>query len=405
VVGRASFRAERAGDGGLRDGGGVSPSALAQRAEPCRITAERDRKKSRMASPGRARRRLRASQRGRSLASPSRNVSDTLRSHVAPKPEFVNASLPILRTVMDGLRAKVRDRAGRWLDRARAQAGSAAPVAAVWLDPAHALEFITKLRDGQVPPELERVGDQVQRIGERTFARLAKRWPALGDLIAEPAQAIRRRTRSVRKASATNGSTGPLDEAALELLVVQLVAAPNWQSRASAAEELAMLDGEGVLEALTRALRDPSVEVAISAIDALARRQDKASLDALRVVLDNHDGYFSPVTRVAALTALGRMLSDSELGPLVARVRDLDAEVSIAAIAVVADRKQTTAAEHLLPILRDTSGYFLPLVRLAATNALTKAGALTPQLAQQLLDREEAAAVRRVLERVAQCPP
>ncbi len=317
----------------------------------------------------------------------------------------MNAPLPILRTVLVGLRAKVRDRAGRWLDRARAQAGNAAPTAAAWLDPAHALEFITKLRDGQVPQELERVGGQVQRLGERAFARVLKRWPALGELVAEPANAIRRRRRSAPKSSPTNGSAEPFDEAAVERLVVELVAAPNWQTRASAAESLAQLDGDGVLESLARALRDPSVEVAIASIDALARRQDRASLDALRVVLENRDGYFSPMTRVAALSALGRMLSDGDLGPVVSCVRDLDAEVSIAAIAVVADRKQATAAEYLLPILQDTTGYFLPLVRLAATNALTRAGALTPQLAQQLLDREEASAVRRVLERVAQCPP
>jgi HEAT repeat protein len=322
-----------------------------------------------------------------------------------PRPEFVNAHLPILRTVLDGLRAKVRDRAGRWLDRARAQAGSAAPAAAAWLDPAHALEFITKLREGELPPELERVGGQVQRLGESAFARLLKRWPALEDLVAEPANAIRRRRRSAPKSSATNGSSGPLDEAALEMLVAQLVAAPHWQKRASAAESLAQLDGEGVFEALTRALRDTSVEVAIAAIDALARRQDNPSRDALRIVLDNRDGYFSPVTRVAALSALGRMLDDAELGPVMACVRDLDAEVSIAAIAVAADRKPETATEYLLPVLQDASGYFLPLVRLAAANALTRADALTPQLAQQLLDREEATAVRRVLERVAQCPP
>jgi hypothetical protein len=324
---------------------------------------------------------------------------------VTPNFPTVNASLPILRTALDSLRAKVRQRAGYWLERARAQAGNAAPSA--WLDASHALEFISKVRDGQLPGELGRVGGQVQRLGERAFGRLLERWPALAELVSEPANAIRSRRRNAPKTKAhpTNGSKGPLDEAALEVLVVQLVAAPNWQTRVSAAEALAQLDGDGVLQALTRALRDPSVEVAIAAIDALARRQDRASLDALRIVLDNRDVYFSPVTRVAALSALGRMLGDSDLAPVMACVRDVDAEVSIAAIAVVADRKRATAAEYLLPVLQDASGYFLPLVRLAAANALTRAGALTPELAQQLLDREQTTAVRRVLERVAQCPP
>ena len=177
------------------------------------------------------------------------------------------------------------------------------------------------------------------------------------------------------------------------------------RARARGNDALASVEGESVREALVRALRDPSAEVAITAIDALAQRHDRMSLDALRSVLDNADGFFSPVTRVAALSALGRIVSDGDLAPVVACVRDFDAEVSIAAIAVVADRKRSTAAEYLLPVLQDPSGYFLPLVRLAAANALIRADALTPELALRLLEGEHPSAVRRVLERVAQCPP
>jgi hypothetical protein len=310
--------------------------------------------------------------------------------------------------MMDGLRARilgtsfakqVQQRAGQW--RQRAQNG--APPG-LWLDPA---ELVSMLRDAPWPPGVERVGNQVQRLGERAFARMLARWPALSELVVEPGKAARKRKQAPAKPAPTTPVTDKrvLDETAIEVLVVQLVAAPSWQSRADAAAALAQLDGDGVREALNRALRDPSVEVAIAAVDALARRGDREAQDALRTALDNVDGYFSPVTRVAALAALGRMLSDDELGQIMACVRDLDAEVSIAAIAVIADRKRATAAEQLLPILQDSSGYFLPIVRLAAANALTRAGALTPELAQQLLDREQASAVRRVLERVAQCPP
>ena len=98
-------------------------------------------------------------------------------------------------------------------------------------------------------------------------------------------------------------------------------------------------------------------------------------------------------------------MGDSELTPIVTCIRDLDAEVSIAAIAVLADRNRAVAAEQLLPVLQDATGYFLPLVRLAAANALLRAGALDLELAQALLDREEPGPVRRVFERVAQCPP
>jgi hypothetical protein len=319
----------------------------------------------------------------------------------------VATNLPILRTVMDGLRARIRgfglakqvqQRAAHWFERNR-NGGSPN----IWLDPT---ELVSKLRDTPWPSGVERVGSQVQRVGERAFSHMLARWPALSELVVEPAKAARKRKRNSRPTATTPVTDNRLlDETALEVLIVQLVAAPSWQSRAGAAAALAQLEGEGVREALTHALRDPSVEVAIAAVDALARRGDRAAQTALHAVLDNVDGYFSPVTRVAALSALGRMVSDNELGQIMACVRDLDAEVSIAAIAVIADRKRATAAEQLLPILQDGSGYFLPIVRLAAANAMTRAGALTPELAQQLLDREQTSAVRRVLERVAQCPP
>lgn len=310
----------------------------------------------------------------------------------------------MLRSALSGLRAAVRERAGQWIDRARAQAGHAVP--AGWLDPATAMEFLAKVRDGQLPPGMERVSGQVQRLGERAFSRMLSRWPALGELVAEPVNALRRRKRvsSKRAERATNAPT-VLDEPALEVLVAQLVAAPHWQSRVSAARALAHLDGAGVVSALTRALRDTSAEVAIAAIDALARRPDSTSLEALRQVVDNLDGFFSPVTRVAAVSALGRLVGDAELGPIMARVHDVEAEVSIAAISVVADRNAAVAAEHLVPVLRDGSGYFLPLVRLAAANALVRAEALELRVAQELLEREGPGPVRRVLERAVQCPP
>ncbi|HKU44755.1 MAG TPA: HEAT repeat domain-containing protein [Polyangiales bacterium] len=300
--------------------------------------------------------------------------------------------LPTLRTWMDGWRARLLE------------TPLVRQVQRRWLDPSADASHSRLNGDGGHWLDATRAVDQVQRLGERAFGRMLARWPSLAELVASPVEARRKRRPAVVE-PAHGAEPRVLDETALEALVVQLVAAPNWQSRAGAAAALAQLDGDGVREALTHALRDPSVEVAIAAVDALARRGDRAAQEALRAVLDNVDGYFSPVTRVAALSALGRMLGDGELAAIVSCLRDLDAEVSIAAIAVVADRKRSTAAEHLLPVLQDTSGYFLPIVRLAATNALIRADALTPELAQQLLDREQASAVRRVLERFAQCPP
>jgi HEAT repeats len=321
----------------------------------------------------------------------------------------VPSRLPILRTFIHELRGQLNPkvlrvqleaRAGRFLNRARALARDAGKEAAP------ARELIERVRESSLPIEVERVGSQVQRLGQRAFTRMLKRWPGLSELVNEPGKVVRRGRAPARKPS----DVGQLaefegDDTAADVLVVQLVAAPTWQSRASAAEALARVQGEGIAEALTHALRDASAEVAIAAVDALAQRGEPAAVGALRAVVDNVDGFFSPVTRVAALSALGRMLCDSELAPIVGCVRDVDAEVSIAAIAVVADRQRETALEHLLPILEDRTGYFLPVVRLAAANALTRSGALTPELSSQLLESEAAQSVRRVLERAAQCPP
>lgn len=320
-------------------------------------------------------------------------------------------SLPILRSFIRELRGQLNPkqlriqleaRAGRILARARTLAGEAGQ------EDSPARELVERVRVATLPFEVEQVGRQVQRLGQRAFTRMLKRWPGLAELVNEPGKAIRRG----RAPAPTPPASAPpaeleseRDDTTADLLVVQLVAAPTWQSRASAAEALARVHGDGVAEALAHALRDTSAEVAIAAIDALARRGEPAALSALRAVVDNVDGFFSPVTRVASLSALGRMLCDSELAPVVACVRDLDAEVSIAAIAVVADRQRETAIEHLLPVLEDRTGYFLPVVRLAAANALARAGALTPELSSQLLEREAAHSVRRVLERAAQCPP
>jgi HEAT repeat protein len=182
-------------------------------------------------------------------------------------------------------------------------------------------------------------------------------------------------------------------------LLAQLTASPSWQARSSAALSLGHVEAEGVVPTLVSALRDISIEVSVSVVDALSSHHELEATTALLDVLKNPEGYFSPITRVAALSGLARRLSIDELGPVFAAVRDIDAEVSIAAISVIAERVPALAREHLLPILRDAGGYFLPLVRLAAANALERSGSLTEPLASELLQSESDASVRRVLDR------
>jgi hypothetical protein len=79
-------------------------------------------------------------------------------------------------------------------------------------------------------------------------------------------------------------------------------------------------------------------------------------------------------------------------------VQDVDAEVSIAAILAISERLPELATSRLLSVLSDETSYFLPLVRLAAANALSRLGTLSNDARAYLLHKETDGDVRRVLE-------
>jgi HEAT repeat protein len=258
--------------------------------------------------------------------------------------------------------------------------------------------LIERVRGRAWQADVERLEAEVQRFGDQAWRRIAARWPALADLVREHVPRARYRP----AAATTAQSQPPLELDAIDALIAQLSAASAWQTRVSAALSLAHVEADSVVPALVRALRDPSAEVAVAAVDALASHQNVQSTSTLLAVLENPDGYFNPMTRVAAMSGLARRLPLNELAPIFAAVRDIDAEVSIAAVAVIGERAPALADEHLLPILRDANGYYLPLVRLAAANALDRAGCLRGSLPQELLQAEGDPAVRRVLQRAQQ---
>jgi len=239
---------------------------------------------------------------------------------------------------------------------------------------------------------------EAQRFGGAAWQKIAARWPALADLIRERKTARARHRRELRRQAVHDVPPQP---EATDALLVQLMASSSWQARAGAALSLAHHSGEVVVQALVRALRDSSVEVAVAAADALVQHPEEAATQGLLCVLQNPDGYFSPVTRVAAISALAQRLDAAQFDPVFAAVRDIDAEVSIAAAAVITERMPSSASAQLLHVLRDTSGYYLPIVRLAVANALERAGLLHAGVADELLASERDASVRRVLERAS----
>jgi hypothetical protein len=273
-----------------------------------------------------------------------------------------------------------------------------APKLRAWLE--HGVAQLVERVRSRVPP-IERIGvgvqREAQRFGSQAWGTIAARWPA----IARERKVVHARYRRERQEPTALAIEPLLDTAAVEAMIAQLTASSDWQARASAAISLAHVGAEGVIPALVSALRDRTVEVAVAAVDALASHEDATATAALLSVLQNAEAYFSPMTRVAAISGLARRLPLSDFGPILQAVRDFDAEVSIAAMAVIAERAPTLASEHLLPVVRDTRGFYLPLVRLAAASALERAGCLNGQLAADLMGAENDPAVRRVFARAS----
>lgn len=205
----------------------------------------------------------------------------------------------------------------------------------------------------QVPP-------RVQRFGKNLWQRITTRFPALADLLHEGLAA-----------PAPGASPAPYPP-------------PPSPAINGAARHVQVAPAEPIesLDALIAELRGPSAELAAVAAIKLGARREPEAIQALRQALDNCDGYYSPLTRVAALQAFAHTLTQSpsleDLEPVLSLVRDIDAEVSMAAIDAVVQRAPANVAiDRLLPVVLDESGYFLPIVRAAATRALERAGLLT----------------------------
>lgn len=120
--------------------------------------------------------------------------------------------------------------------------------------------------------------------------------------------------------------------------------------------------------ALVAVLRGPVAEEAAQAAETLGTRRSARAREALLEALENRDGYFSPLTRVAAVKALARSADDD--GPLCDAARDVDPDVSLAAIEALTARGGPAALAALAEIAEDDSVFFLPATRKAAAKGL-----------------------------------
>lgn len=223
---------------------------------------------------------------------------------------------------------------------------------------------------------------RTEQAAHQVFEEVERRYPQLENLWL-----------GLRAAAGVPGGPRALEreQAAQRVALMELAQSTDWRARASAAVSLSIRQlssrdraPDTVVEGLVKALRDPSAEVAVCAADALGNIADERAAAALRQVVDNGDGYFNPFTRASAVRGLSRCLSDAELSFVFRAVRDPQLEVSLAAISTVLLRAREAALFHLLPVLKDRSGYFAPEVREAALQGLRAAGVLPPSLEAEL---------------------
>lgn len=191
------------------------------------------------------------------------------------------------------------------------------------------------------------------------------------------------------------------DAADVQRLTTQLAEGATWESRKIAADALAEFHGDRVVDALIRAVRDPSAEVAVAAVGALACQTDPRAAADLAEVIRTTEGIVGPFTRAAAVEAIARCRGLGALPILLDAIHDGDAEVSMAAVIAASRVAPRESAARLHALLEDRSGYYLPVVRLTTAKALERAGMLDAERARQLLLTESNDGIRIALERVA----
>ena len=263
--------------------------------------------------------------------------------------------------------------------------------------------ILDRLRERTQHPRVQQMGRQAEQVWSRATNRwpmLATFWPKPKDVVATvretPRYVVPKRMSTKPPAQHEDVAPVIIDDASENLatilrLVADLETSESWEVRASAAAGLGDFHGDLVLDALISAVRDPSAEVALEAVGALARQTDGRAWADLTEVL-----------RAAAVAAIARLRGAAALPLMLETVHDYDAEVSIAAIRAAAALSPLDALVSLRTLLEDRSCYYAPPVRFAAAEALEANGVLSPDLALELIRTEPDEYVRGVLARVAQ---
>ena len=223
---------------------------------------------------------------------------------------------------------------------------------------------------------LERLPAPAQNLGASALRAAAARWPLLSRLLGwVPAAA----GTAAAVCSDAPARTNP--------------AAVNHSPPPTADPEVAA--------ALVSQLRDRSSEVAVRAAEALAHHPGDATTAALRSVVENVDGYFSAAVRASAVRSLGALLPANDSAAIAQALGDVEATVSLAAIATLAERDVGASAGALIGLLEDRRGFYIPLTRQAAARALGRLHHYDRDRLQGVLASEYDEVVREALSSMA----
>ena len=129
------------------------------------------------------------------------------------------------------------------------------------------------------------------------------------------------------------------------------------------------VDGQIVI-GLIRDLGDEDADVAREAALSLGETGSSAAVDALIGVLENADGFYHSVVRSAAASSLAKLGDKRAVASLLSAVNDTTAEASAEAVRALADLGDARAVDTLVGVVQNVTGFFRPVVRLAAVHAL-----------------------------------
>ncbi len=129
-------------------------------------------------------------------------------------------------------------------------------------------------------------------------------------------------------------------------------------------------------------LRHDDADIAREAAVALGATQSPAAVNALIEVLENADGFYHSVVRAAAASSLAKLGDKRAVASLLCAVNDTMAEASAEAVRALAELGDARAIDTLVGVVQNVTGFFQPVVRLAAVHALGQFDA--PQAAAEL---------------------